>query len=200
MESSGSPDDGSGVGRCVCGLLSTEVNDDDNKNNLQIECDICRVWYHAPCIGLGPVGVLAVDKLHCPRCESMCGPSILRPVTNSHRYDRTDPNAHNLPKQIGTKDFLKELKRRIIPDATEDVVAIVESGDQLTLPFLNQMGFKKPILVPESDGLDICVPEESFDFAKVPSEIGEEDIKVIQYSFFLKVSPFPEILNYLLFQ
>ena len=66
----------------------------------QIECDICRVWYHAHCVGIGAIGILAIDKYHCPRCSPMCGPSILKPRTNTHRHDYTDPNATDLVKQV----------------------------------------------------------------------------------------------------
>lgn len=73
---------------CVCGHLSTEAGADkvpEEEWQLQIECDICHTWYHARCVKLGRIGVLAVDKYHCPRCELMCGPSIMKPKTNDHR-------------------------------------------------------------------------------------------------------------------
>ena len=53
--------------------------------SLYLILDICHTWYHARCVKLGRVGVQSVDKYHCPRCESMCGPSVMKPKTNDHR-------------------------------------------------------------------------------------------------------------------
>jgi len=81
-----------GTNLCICGYLSTEIGNQKDKEDpfstewqLQIECDICHTWYHARCVKLGRVGVQSVDKYHCPRCESMCGPSVMKPKTNDHR-------------------------------------------------------------------------------------------------------------------
>ena len=37
---------------CVCGDPSTKRISEDDTQQLQIECDICRVWYHAHCVGI----------------------------------------------------------------------------------------------------------------------------------------------------
>ena len=77
---------------CICGRLSTEIENPESnlEDNLQIECDICHTWYHASCVKLGRIGVLCVDKYHCLRCESLCGPSIMKPKTNEHRNNPTE--------------------------------------------------------------------------------------------------------------
>jgi hypothetical protein len=49
--------------------------------------------------------------------------------------------------QVGTADFIEELRRRSFPDALDNDVATEVSAAQLTLPYLNQTGFRNPILV-----------------------------------------------------
>ena len=70
-------DDGT-LSVCVCGEPSTKQTlEDDSSALLQIECDICRVWYHAGCVGIGAIGILAFDNYHCTGCCVMCWRSIL---------------------------------------------------------------------------------------------------------------------------
>ena len=64
--------------------------------------DICHTWYHARCVKLGRVGVQSVDKYHCPRCESMCGPSVMKPKTNDHRCVMSLPT-HTYQETVPTK-------------------------------------------------------------------------------------------------
>ena len=88
---------------CVCGRLSTEIDEttaDEIDWQLQIECDICHIWFHARCVKLGKISVKTIDKYHCPKCEPLCGPSILRPRTNEHRHDYTEENAETKSTQV----------------------------------------------------------------------------------------------------
>ena len=75
-----------------------------------IQCDICRDWMHGECVRLDELQAADIDKYHCPKCTPMCGPSIMKTETNSHRHDRTDPNATFKPLQVGTKESI-QLKR-----------------------------------------------------------------------------------------
>ena len=194
-------DDGS-LSVCICGEPSTkQILEDDSSALLQIECDICRVWYHAGCVGIGPVGILAIDKYHCPRCSVMCGPSILKPRTNTHRHDYTDVNAKGLVKQVGTPDFIEELRKRIMPEIGlnaagenknvsgkekgddldgDEVITCLPDGRQLTLPFLNSSGFCRPIMIDICDpqGLGLDLPDSDFFSDDVPNVVegGRERI------------------------
>ena len=193
-------DDGA-LSVCVCGEPSTKQILEDDSALLQIECDICRVWYHAGCVGIGSVGILAIDKYHCPRCSVMCGPSILKPRTNTHRHDYTDVDAKGLVKQVGTLDFIEELRKRIMPEiglnAARDnknvsgkekgedldggeVITCLPDGRQLTLPFLNSSGFCRPIMIDICDpqGLGLDLPDSDFFSDDVPNVIegGRERI------------------------
>ena len=187
---------------CICGRLSTEFDEASVTDpaeiaewQLQIECDICHVWYHARCVKLGKVTVKTIDKYHCPTCESMCGPSIIRPRTNNHRHNPTEEDASGKPTQVnsdrqfdftekylipcefqvGTQVFIEQLLRRTFPDATTlgGVVDTVESGKELTLPYLSTSGFSRPILIPEAEGLGLSTPDEDFTLQDVPSSVGK---------------------------
>ena len=45
---------------------------------VMIQCDICFSWHHVSCVGLRPEEVEAIGKYHCPRCETLCGPSTIK--------------------------------------------------------------------------------------------------------------------------
>ena len=167
-----------GTNLCICGHLSTEIGNQEDKNDpnstewqLQIECDICRTWYHARCVKLGRIGVLSVDKYHCPRCESMCGPSVMKSITNEHRNNPTEEDANDKPPQVGTKVFNLKLSNRHFFDATDPggIADVVNSGRDLTLPYLSTSGFSRPILIPEAEGLGLTVPENDFCILDIPS-------------------------------
>lgn len=167
--------DGSNV--CMCGKLSTEVvSSDETDEQLQIECDICHTWFHARCVKLGRIGVQSVDKYHCPRCESMCGSSVMKAKTNEHRHNPTEENADDKPPQVGTKVFNQNLVDRNFFDATDPggIAEVVHSGRELTLPYLSTSGFSRPILIPEADGLGLTAPDSDFGISDVPSSVGEE--------------------------
>ncbi len=168
---------------CVCGKLSTEQEQEDAASwELQIECDICHTWYHARCVQLSRIGVLSIDKYHCPRCESMCGPSIQKPRTNDHRHNPTEEDADDKPTQVGTKAFVEQLLKRLLADAAGlgGVVETMDNGDELTLPYLSSSGFSRPIMVVSPEGLGLKMPEGEFGIADVPSALGQEkDIDVI---------------------
>ena len=174
--------------KCVCGRLSTETDGGgdaasaDDPFQLQIECDICHIWFHARCVKLGRIGVLSIDKYHCPRCESMCGASIMKPKTNDHRHNSTEEESADKPTQIGTKVFVDQLLNRTFPNATDPggVADTIESGRDLTLPYLSTSGFSRPIMIADPDGLGLAMPDRDLDFEDVPPSVAEEqEIDVI---------------------
>ena len=51
----------------------------------------------------------------------------------------------------------------------------MSSGRELTLPYLSTSGFSRPILIPESDGLGLSIPEDpDFSISDVPASLGED--------------------------
>ena len=52
------------------------------------------------------------------------------------------------------------------------MVDTVESGNELTLPYLSTSGFSRPILIPEPDGLGLSMPDDDFTLLDVPSSVG----------------------------
>ena len=65
-----------------------------------------------------------IDKYHCPKCEPLCGPSVMQKETNWHRNDPHDPQATHKPLQMGTKLFIEELGR--MADTMGDKVNLEE--------------------------------------------------------------------------
>ena len=56
------------------------------------------------------------------------------------------------------------------------MVDTVESGNELTLPYLSTSGFSRPILIPEPDGLGLSMPDDDFTLLDVPSSVGMFEI------------------------
>ena len=77
--------------------------------------------------------------------------------------------------QVGTKAFVQQIMGRIFTNATDPggVVDTVDSGKDLTLPYLSTSGFSRPILIPEPDGLGLSAPDDDFILQDVPSSVGE---------------------------
>ena len=104
----------------------------------------------------------------------MCGPSIMKTETNTHRHDRTDPEASFKPLQVGTKMFVEELSKRFFSNSDDILMKV--SGKQLTLPYLNQTGFNNPILVTDKDGLGITVPGPGYGVTNVCQALGQDHV------------------------
>ena len=75
-------------------------------------------------------------------------------------------------RKVGTPDFIEELRRRSFPDALDNDIVANVGANQLTLPYLNQTGFRNPVLVEEVDGLGISIPDPDFTFPDVPHAVG----------------------------
>nr|XP_012136428.1 PREDICTED: histone lysine demethylase PHF8-like isoform X5 [Megachile rotundata] len=139
-----------------------------------------------------------LDKYHCPRCEAMCGPSLMKVRLNWHRHDYSEADANAKPVQTGTPVFIRELKSRHFPKADEIVKHV--RGQQLTLQYLQTNGFETPIIIDGKDGLDMTVPPPNFSVYDVESYIGgDRDMDVIdvtrQSNIRMKLRDFVEYYN-----
>ncbi|XP_045612008.1 lysine-specific demethylase phf2-like isoform X2 [Procambarus clarkii] len=150
---------------CLCGQ-STDLS------RFMIQCDICKDWFHGRCVGVREYQAVDIDRFHCPRCEAYNGPSVLKARLNWHRHDYSEADAATKPVQTGTQVFIKELKTRHFP-SSEDVVIRLR-GQQLTLPYIIANGFHKPILVEDTNGLELIVPHDSFNVLDVENYVGSE--------------------------
>lgn len=43
-----------------------------------IECDMCQDWFHGSCVGVEEEKAADIDLYHCPNCEVLHGPSIMK--------------------------------------------------------------------------------------------------------------------------
>ncbi|XP_026671265.1 histone lysine demethylase PHF8-like isoform X2 [Ceratina calcarata] len=163
-----------------------------------IQCDVCKEWYHGGCVSIKEYMSIDLDKYHCPRCETMCGPSLMKVRLNWHRHDYSEPDADAKPVQTGTPVFIRELKSRHFPKADEVVKHI--RGQQLTLQYLQTNGFEAPIIIDGKDGLDMTVPPPNFSVYDIESYIGgDRDMDVIdvtrQSNIRMKLRDFVEYYN-----
>ncbi|XP_014615813.1 PREDICTED: histone lysine demethylase PHF8-like isoform X1 [Polistes canadensis] len=176
---------------CLCGRSY-------DAEQFMIQCDVCKEWYHGGCVALKEYMSIDLDKYHCPKCEPMHGPSIMKTRSNWHRHDYTEVDADSKPVQTGTEVFIRELKSRHFPKA-DDIVKHVR-GQQLTLQYLQNNGFETPIIIDGKDGLDMSVPPPNFSVYDVESYIGgEREMDVIdvtrQSNIRMKLRDFVEYYN-----
>ncbi|TGZ54531.1 Lysine-specific demethylase 7 [Temnothorax longispinosus] len=150
------------------------------------------------CVNLKEYVTIDLDKYHCPRCETTCGPSLMKVRTNLHRHDYTELDADTKPIQTGTSVFIRELKSRHFPKADEVVKHV--KGHQLTFQYLQINGFETPIIIDGKDGLDMTVPPPNFSIRDVETYIGgDRDMDVIdvtrQSNIRMKLRDFVEYYN-----
>lgn len=129
-----------------------------DKKTWMIECDVCHIWFHGDCVKLSKVIVPTIEKFHCPKCKPLCGPSISKVVTNSHRYDPTDPEAKSKAVQIGTRDFIHDqLGHKSF--ASDSCVLKEMTGYRVNKYWLERNGFNAPVKFFHAEGLGLTVPE-----------------------------------------
>ncbi|KAL7644753.1 UNVERIFIED_CONTAM: hypothetical protein RMT77_004566 [Armadillidium vulgare] len=150
---------------CLCGQTN-------NNAVFMIQCDFCKVWFHGRCVGVREYQAVDIDRFHCPRCEPIHGPSVLKPRLNWHRHDYSEVDAASRSVQTGTQVFIKELKARHFPGCDDIILKL--RGQQLTLPYFISNSFNKPILVEDKNGLDLIVPHSSFTVLDVENYVGSE--------------------------
>ncbi|XP_032681112.1 lysine-specific demethylase 7A-like isoform X2 [Odontomachus brunneus] len=148
---------------CLCGRPY-------DPEQFMIQCDVCKEWYHGGCVGIKEYMAIEFDKYHCPRCQAMYGPSIMKVRTNWHRHDYSEYNADTKPVQTGTPVFIRELKTRHFPKADEIVKHL--KGQQLSLQYLQTNGFENPIIVDGKESLDMTLPPSNFSVLDVENYIG----------------------------
>ncbi|XP_014478658.1 PREDICTED: lysine-specific demethylase 7A-like isoform X2 [Dinoponera quadriceps] len=148
---------------CLCGRSY-------DPEQFMIQCDVCKEWYHGECVEVKEYLAIDFDKYHCPRCQVICGSSIMKVRTNWHRHDYTEQDADLKAIQTGTLVFLRELRIRRF-EKSEEVVKFLK-GQQLTLQYLQTNGFENPIVINEKEGLDMTVPPSSFSVFDVENYIG----------------------------
>jgi len=156
---------------CLCG-------ENLGPERFMIQCDSCKIWYHGDCVNVREYEAADLAKYHCPRCESQYGPSTYNIQANWHRHDYTDTCAGNKPVQTGTPVFITELKTRHFPSA--DGILTRLRGQQLTIQYLHQHGFDRPIMIEEKDGLDIKLPADNFSIYDAQQLLGgDRELDVI---------------------
>ncbi|KAK7867815.1 hypothetical protein R5R35_008260 [Gryllus longicercus] len=161
----------SGTTYCVCGQPY-------DPRQFMIQCDSCREWYHGSCVKVQEVISKELDRYHCPACAPTFGPSRCKPRTNWHRQNASEPDAENKPVQTGTPVFVDELKSRHF--AVPDDIIIHLPGEQLTVQYLQEHGFERPILINTPEGLDMSVPSDDFTVRDVAHFIGpDREVDVI---------------------
>lgn len=96
----------------------------------------------------------------------------MKPITNTHRHDRTEEDASSKPLQSGTPDFIQHLKEKSFQPLPNDLLSRLR-GQQLNIAHLIKKGFNQPILVESKEGLELSVPDpSSFSIHSVVDIVG----------------------------
>uniref|UniRef100_A0A8K9WUB8 Lysine-specific demethylase PHF2 n=1 Tax=Oncorhynchus mykiss TaxID=8022 RepID=A0A8K9WUB8_ONCMY len=145
---------------CIC-RLPYDVT------QFMIECDACKDWFHGSCVGVDEDEAPDIDIYHCPNCEKTDGKSTSRSFCPSlcHTYNIR-------AVQNGSQVFIKELRSRTFPSSEDIVVKL--NGSQLTMDYLEEVGFNEPILVLKKDGLGMSMPSPTFYINDVENHVGPD--------------------------
>ncbi|KAM5221642.1 histone lysine demethylase PHF8 isoform 1-T1 [Ctenodactylus gundi] len=140
-----------------------------------IECDMCQDWFHGSCVGVEEEKAAEIDLYHCPNCEVLHGPSIMKKRRGSSKGHDTNKGK---PLKTGSAMFIRELRNRTF-DSSDEVI-LKPTGNQLTVEFLEENSFSVPILVLKKDGLGMTLPSPSFTVRDVEHYVGsDKEIDVI---------------------
>ncbi|KAM8793692.1 histone lysine demethylase PHF8 [Eudromia elegans] len=141
-----------------------------------IECDVCQDWFHGSCVGVEEEAAAEIDLYHCPKCQELHGPSVMKRRRGPARPPDAEPGGR--PVRTGSAQFVRELRSRTFPGADE--VLLKPSGAQLTVEFLEENSFSVPILVLRKEGLGMTLPPASFGARDVEHYVGaDKEIDVI---------------------
>uniref|UniRef100_A0A8C6R975 Histone lysine demethylase PHF8 n=1 Tax=Nannospalax galili TaxID=1026970 RepID=A0A8C6R975_NANGA len=140
-----------------------------------IECDMCQDWFHGSCVGVEEEKAADIDLYHCPNCEVLHGPSIMKKRRGSSKGHDSHKGK---PVKTGSPMFIRELRGRTF-DSSDEVI-LKPTGSQLTVEFLEENSFSVPILVMKKDGLGMTLPSPSFTVRDVEHYVGsDKEIDVI---------------------
>ncbi|XP_070597381.1 histone lysine demethylase PHF8 isoform X2 [Erythrolamprus reginae] len=144
-----------------------------------IECDACQDWFHGSCVGVEEDAAANIDLYHCPNCELLHGPSVMKRRRGNPKQSESSVNKEvGKTVKTGSSQFIKELRSRTFPSA--DDVILKPSGTQLTVEFLEENSFSVPLLVLKKDGLGMTLPPPSFTVRDVEHYVGaDKEIDVI---------------------
>ncbi|XP_062454648.1 histone lysine demethylase PHF8 isoform X2 [Rhea pennata] len=140
-----------------------------------IECDVCQDWFHGSCVGVEEDAAAEIDLYHCPKCQELHGPSIMK----RRRGPTKQPDAEPIRTiRTGSAQFVRELRGRTFPSADE--VLLKPSGAQLTVEYLEENSFSVPILVLRKEGLGMTLPPPTFTARDIEHYVGpDKEIDVI---------------------
>ncbi|KAJ7994406.1 hypothetical protein DPEC_G00248950 [Dallia pectoralis] len=149
---------------CIC-RLPYDVT------QFMIECDACKDWFHGSCVGVDEDEAPDIDIYHCPNCEKTDGKSTMKKKKTWNKHD-TGQSGDVRAVQNGSQVFIKELRSRTFPSSEDIVVKLV--GSQLTMDFLEEVGFNEPLLVQKKEGLGMTVPASTFYISDVENYVGPD--------------------------
>ncbi|CAN9508196.1 unnamed protein product [Ophioblennius macclurei] len=143
-------------------------------SRFMIECDICKDWFHGSCVQVEEHQAVDIDVYHCPNCDVLHGPSLMKKRNNWHRHDYTEPDDGSKPVQAGTSVFVKKLQSRTFPSGEEILIRM--KGEHVTTRYLERHGFNYPIMVTEMEGLGLKLPPPTFSVTDVEEYVGGDKV------------------------
>ncbi|XP_041819589.1 lysine-specific demethylase 7A isoform X1 [Chelmon rostratus] len=143
-------------------------------SRFMIECDICKDWFHGSCVQVEEHHAVDIDVYHCPNCDVVQGPSLMKKRNNWHRHDYTEPDDGSKPVQAGTPVFIKQLQSRTFA-CGEEILRRMK-GEQVTPRYLERHGFNYPIGVTEMEGLGLKLPAPTFSVKDVEQYVGGDKV------------------------
>uniref|UniRef100_A0A8K9WZ43 Uncharacterized protein n=1 Tax=Oncorhynchus mykiss TaxID=8022 RepID=A0A8K9WZ43_ONCMY len=143
---------------CIC-RLPYDVT------QFMIECDACKDWFHGSCVGVDEDEAPDIDIYHCPNCEKTDGKSTSKSVCLTHLLQSC--TCSPVPAVLYMQSCT------CCPD-----IVVKLNGSQLTMDYLEEVGFNEPILVLKKDGLGMSMPAPTFYINDVENHVGTYKVGV----------------------
>ncbi|XP_022191094.1 histone lysine demethylase PHF8 isoform X2 [Nilaparvata lugens] len=178
---------------CFCG------KNYHKKYPFMIQCDACKDWFHGRCVNVLEIAARDYEIYHCPQCVPNHGPTIMKIVFNRHRHDFYDKDGHDKPLETGSPLFIEELKKRRHFKSSEGLMVKMK-GKDLTVEYLLENGFDRPILIEKKKGLGITLPPPTLTLRDIEEAVGSDrSVNVIDvYTQSTSSMRFGDFVNYFL--
>ncbi|KAJ1972581.1 JmjC domain-containing histone demethylation protein 1 [Dimargaris verticillata] len=140
-----------------------------------LQCNACRAWYHARCVGLAAAECQRIKRYHCQTCQPTAGPTVYYAQRTLRRSGRahTVINYADLNEGVAG-DVYKYTKLLQARTFAPSPFPVFETGQFLTATWLETHGLDEPILVRKPQGLGLVMPSPDLSVDEIAQLIGPE--------------------------
>lgn len=158
-----------------CPACTTKSTDVEVDNETWVECDACKRWYHARCVGIQQQ-VATIDQFHCPECEVTQGPSTLKPEQrkSNRSHERLNYAQLNEGTAAGDERIWKKLLQ--VKHFKKEEFKRYPACD-VNLDLIRKTGMREPFIIEKNEPeLDMKMPPADISVQQIAQLVGEDTL------------------------